>query len=45
MSPLFAGQRVAFNGRRDGDGATLWATAPDGALAYRADIICTDQGA
>ena len=45
MSPLFAGQRVAFNGQRDGDGATLWATAPDGALAYRADIICTDQGA
>ena len=44
MSPLFGGQRVAFNGRRDGDRAMLWATAPDGALAYRVDVTLSDRG-
>ncbi len=38
MSPLFVGQRVAFNGRLAGDGAALWASGPDGGLAYRADV-------
>jgi hypothetical protein len=34
----FVGQRVAFNGRLAGDGATLWASGPDGGLAYRVDV-------
>jgi 3-methylfumaryl-CoA hydratase len=38
MSPLFVGQRVAFNGRLTGDGAALWASGPDGGLAYRVDV-------
>jgi 3-methylfumaryl-CoA hydratase len=38
MSPLFVGQRVAFNGRLAGDGAALWASGPDGGLAYRVDV-------
>jgi 3-methylfumaryl-CoA hydratase len=38
MSPLFVGQRVAFNGRLAGDTAALWACAPDGGLAYRVDV-------
>jgi hypothetical protein len=38
MSPLFVGQRVAFNGRVAGDGAALWACGPDGGLAYRVDV-------
>jgi 3-methylfumaryl-CoA hydratase len=38
MSPLFVGQRAAFHGRLAGDGATLWASGPDGGLAYRVDV-------
>jgi 3-methylfumaryl-CoA hydratase len=38
ISPLFVGQRVAFNGRLAGDTATLWASGPDGGLAYRVDV-------
>jgi 3-methylfumaryl-CoA hydratase len=38
MSPLFVGQRVAFNGRLSGDTAALWASGPDGGLAYRVDV-------
>jgi len=38
MSPLFIGQRVAFNGRLAGDAAALWASGPDGGLAYRVDV-------
>jgi 3-methylfumaryl-CoA hydratase len=38
ISPLFVGQRVAFNGRPTGDGAALWASGPDGGLAYRVDV-------
>ena len=38
MSPLFIGQRVAFNGRLAGDTAALWALGPDGGLAYRVDV-------
>jgi 3-methylfumaryl-CoA hydratase len=38
MSPLFVGTTVAFNGRIAGDTAMLWATAPDGGLAYRLDV-------
>ena len=39
MSPLFIGQRVAFNGRLAGDAAALWASGPDGGLAYRMDVM------
>ena len=38
MSPLFVGQRIAFNGRLAGDAAALWASGPDGGLAYRVDV-------
>jgi 3-methylfumaryl-CoA hydratase len=38
ISPLFVGQRVAFNGRLAGDGAALWASGSDGGLAYRVDV-------
>ena len=38
ISPLFVGQRVAFNGRVAGDTAALWASGPDGGLAYRVDV-------
>jgi 3-methylfumaryl-CoA hydratase len=38
MSPLFVGQRVAFNGRLTGDTAALWASGPDGGLAYQVDV-------
>jgi 3-methylfumaryl-CoA hydratase len=38
VSPLFVGQRVAFNGRLAGDAAALWASGPDGGLAYRVDV-------
>jgi 3-methylfumaryl-CoA hydratase len=38
ISPLFVGQRVAFNGRLAGDAAALWALGPDGGFAYRVDV-------
>jgi len=38
ISPLFVGQRVAFNGRLAAGAAALWATGPDGGLAYRVDV-------
>jgi len=38
ISPLFVGQRVAFNGRLAGRAAALWASGPDGGLAYRVDV-------
>jgi 3-methylfumaryl-CoA hydratase len=38
VSPLFVGTTVTFNGRVAGDTASLWATAPDGGLAYRVDV-------
>jgi len=42
MSPLFVGQRIAFNGRLAGDTASLWASGPDGGLAYRVDVMLAD---
>ncbi len=45
MSPLFVGQRVAFSGRLDGDTAMLWASGPDGGLAYRVDVTLAGNGA
>ena len=39
VSPLFVGQRVAFNGRLAGNTAVLWASGPDGGLAYRVDVM------
>jgi 3-methylfumaryl-CoA hydratase len=38
LSPLFIGTRATFNGRLAGDGASLWASGPDGGLAYRIDM-------
>jgi 3-methylfumaryl-CoA hydratase len=38
IRPLFVGQRVTFNGRRDGNTAALWASGPDGGLNYRVDM-------
>jgi 3-methylfumaryl-CoA hydratase len=38
ISPLFVGQRVAFNGRLAGRAVALWASGPDGGLAYRVDV-------
>ncbi len=38
MSPLFVGQRIAFNGRLAGDAAALWASGPDGGFAYRVEV-------
>jgi 3-methylfumaryl-CoA hydratase len=42
MSPLFVGQRVAFNGRLDDGMARLWASGPDGGLAYQVDLTLAD---
>jgi 3-methylfumaryl-CoA hydratase len=44
LSPLFVGQRVAFNGLLAGDTAALWASGPDGGLAYRVDVTLADAG-
>src|SRR5260370_26469956 len=44
MSPLFVGQRIAFNGRLAGDAAALWASGPDGGLAYRVDVTLAGAG-
>jgi 3-methylfumaryl-CoA hydratase len=38
QSPLFIGERATFNGRLTGEGAFLWASGPDGGLAYRIDM-------
>ena len=38
MSPLFVGQRVAFSGLLAGDAASLWASGPEGGLAYCVDV-------
>jgi 3-methylfumaryl-CoA hydratase len=38
QSPLFIGERATFNGRLTGEGASLWASGPDGGLAYRIDM-------
>ena len=43
MSPLFIGARVAFNGRLAGDTAALWASSPDGGLAYRIDVTLAER--
>ena len=45
MSPLFVGQRVAFNGRLAGDRAALWACAPGGGLAYQVDVTLAGAAA
>jgi len=42
MSPIFVGQRVSFNGRLAADGALLWASGPDGGLAYQVELALTD---
>jgi 3-methylfumaryl-CoA hydratase len=38
MSPLFVGARTHFNGRLAGDTAALWASGPEGGVAYRVDV-------
>jgi 3-methylfumaryl-CoA hydratase len=45
ISPLFVGQRVAFNGRVAGKAAALWASGPDGGLAYRVDVTLAGAAA
>jgi 3-methylfumaryl-CoA hydratase len=45
VSPLFIGTRVAFNGRLAGDTAALWASGPDGGLAYRIDVTLAERKA
>jgi 3-methylfumaryl-CoA hydratase len=42
MSPLFVGQRVTFNGRLADGMALLWASGPEGGLAYRVDLTLAD---
>jgi 3-methylfumaryl-CoA hydratase len=42
MSPLFVGQRVTFNGRLAGGKALLWASGPDGGLAYQVDLTLAE---
>jgi 3-methylfumaryl-CoA hydratase len=41
-SPLFVGQRVTFNGRLADGMALLWASGPDGGLAYQVDLTLAD---
>jgi 3-methylfumaryl-CoA hydratase len=41
-SPLFVGQRVTFNGRLSDGMASLWASGPDGGLAYQVDLTLAD---
>jgi 3-methylfumaryl-CoA hydratase len=42
LSPIFVGQRVAFNGRLAADGALLWAAGADGGLAYQVELTLAD---
>src|SRR5260370_14694259 len=42
ISPLFVGQRVAFNGRLAGEAAGLWALGPEGGFAYRGDVAAAN---
>jgi 3-methylfumaryl-CoA hydratase len=42
LSPIFVGQRVTFNGRLTARGALLWASSPDGSLAYQVDLALMD---
>lgn len=43
VAPLFVGQRVSFNGRLGGGGARLWASGPDGGLAYLVDVTLAER--
>jgi 3-methylfumaryl-CoA hydratase len=38
----FVGQRASFNGRLAADGALLWASGPDGGLAYQIELMLVD---
>ncbi len=42
VSPIFVGQRVSFNGRLAPGGALLWASGPDGGLAYQVELTLAD---
>jgi 3-methylfumaryl-CoA hydratase len=42
ISPIFVGQRVSFNGRLAPGGALLWASGPDGGLAYQVQLMLAD---
>jgi 3-methylfumaryl-CoA hydratase len=42
MSPLFVGQRASFNGRLTAGGAQLWASGPDGGVAYQVELTLAD---
>ena len=43
QSPLFIGERATFNGRLTGCETFLWASGPDGGLAYRIDMTLASQ--
>jgi len=45
LSPLFIGTRAIFNGRLAGDEASLWASGPDGGLAYRIGMTLAEPKA
>jgi 3-methylfumaryl-CoA hydratase len=42
LSPLFVGQRVTLNGRLSDGGALLWASGPDGGLAYQVELTLAE---
>jgi 3-methylfumaryl-CoA hydratase len=42
LSPIFVGQRISFNGRLAADSAQLWASGPDGGLAYQVELMLAD---
>jgi 3-methylfumaryl-CoA hydratase len=42
-SPIFVGQRATFNGRLTPGGALLWASGPDGGLAYQVELTLADR--
>jgi 3-methylfumaryl-CoA hydratase len=45
LSPLFIGAPATFNGRLAGREASLWASGPDGGLAYRIDMTLAEPEA
>jgi 3-methylfumaryl-CoA hydratase len=42
LSPLFVGQRISVNGRLSSGDALLWASGPDGGLAYQVELTLAD---
>lgn len=42
LSPIFVGQRLSLNGRLSADSAQLWASGPDGGVAYQVQLMLAD---